>query len=89
MNDGSLRTAHRVVRAIIAIGFAPIPAHATEAPQTSGASQMVTGRRTVSVASDGRGLTLDLLEGGSGRYAGQHRHHQRRQRRGMCTAQQR
>lgn len=69
MNDGRLRTTHRLARAImallaiLAIGFAPIPAHAAEAPRTAVASQTVTGRRTVSVASDGRGLTLGLLEG--------------------------
>lgn len=69
MNDGRLRTTRRLARAImallaiLAIGFAPIPAHAAEAPGTAGAFQTVTGRRTVSVASNGRGLALGLLEG--------------------------
>ena len=69
MNDSRLRTAHGPIcailalLAIIAIGVAPIPAHAAEAPQPAEASQMATGRRTVSVAANGRGLALGLLEG--------------------------
>lgn len=70
MNNGRLRTTHGQVctilalLAIIAIGVAPIPAHAAEAPQTAeAASHMVTGRRTVSVSDNRRGLALGLLEG--------------------------
>lgn len=44
---------------IVAVGFSPATASATE---LSGMSQTAAGR-TVSVAADGRGLDLNLLEG--------------------------
>lgn len=68
MNNHKSRTMHgpiSVVLAlltIVAIGFAPTHAYADEGHVPDNASQTITGR-TVSVADDGQGLDLNLLEG--------------------------
>lgn len=67
MNDGRLRTTRRLARAImallaiLAIGFAPIPAHAAEAPGTAGASQTVTGLHTAAVAVGAVAVLLHVM----------------------------
>lgn len=68
MNNHKSRTMHGPISvvlallAIVAIGFAPTHAYADEGHVPDNASQTITGR-TVSVADDGRGLDLNLLEG--------------------------